>query len=303
MSLSVRYFLFEKDGTIRHIPKRVIEGLHAARDSLPQYSGQALRVVEVILDLSDGKPVRIEHLSGRVWRFDQDGKIGESHREALRLAMDSMPPIGATDDAVVQLEAVRLRRMLKAKHHWTPDPRAINRIIHAIWPKAAGRPVEPLKKVTGTRKRRAPMTHEARRAISLCVDSVMNIVHQIQGLKIPSLKAFTGKIGDNIEDDPPLDALVWKGAIAAAELQIEIERVWQSGSGKWFAVLESFHSSDERNVTDVRHVEHRECDGKMAAVVGCRELLAKHSGLFSEDTTIEAKIQSSLEWRPPKGAD
>jgi hypothetical protein len=92
------------------------------------------------------------------------------------------------------------------------------------------------------------------------------IAEAIQGLKIPSLKAFTGKIGDNIEDDPPLDALVWKGAIAAAELQIEIERVWQSGNGKWFAVLESFHSSDERNVTDVRHVEHRECDGKMAAV-------------------------------------
>jgi hypothetical protein len=110
------------------------------------------------------------------------------------------------------------------------------------------------------------MTHEARRAISLCVDSVMNIVHQIQGLKIPSLKAFAGKIEDNIEDDPPLDALVWKGAIAAAELQIEIEQAWQSASGRWFAVLESFHSSDERNVTDVRHVEHRECDGKMAAV-------------------------------------
>jgi hypothetical protein len=102
--------------------------------------------------------------------------------------------------------------------------------------------------------------------------------------------------------DLPLDALVWKGAIAAAELQIEIERVWQSGSGKWFAVLESLHSSDERNVTDVRHVEHRECDGEMAAVVGCRELLAKHAGLFSEDATIEAKIQSSLEWRPPIGA-
>ena len=41
MSLSVRYFLFEKDGTIRHIPKRVIEGLHGGRDSLPQYAGQA----------------------------------------------------------------------------------------------------------------------------------------------------------------------------------------------------------------------------------------------------------------------
>lgn len=131
----------------------------------------------------------------------------------------------------------------------------------------------------------------------------MNIVHQIQGLKIPSLKALVGKIEDNIEDDPPLDALVWKGAIVAAELQIEIERVWQSGIGKWFAILESVHSSEIDNVQRVAHIEHRECDGKMAAVVACRELLVKHASLFSETTTIEAKIQSSLEWKPPIPAD
>jgi hypothetical protein len=69
--------------------------------------------------------------------------------------------------------------------------------------------------------------------------------------------------------------------------------------GKWFAVLGSVHSSDESNVMDVRHIEHQECDGEMAAVVACRELLAKHAGLFSEATTIKAETQSSLEWKPP----
>jgi hypothetical protein len=43
----------------------------------------------------------------------------------------------------------------------------------------------------------------------------------------------------------------------------------------------------------------------LLAFATVRTLSENHSnmaGLFSEDTTIEAKIHSSLEWKPPIGA-
>ena len=42
MGLGLRYFLFEEDGTLRHVAQRVIEGLAGGMDRLPQYAGQSL---------------------------------------------------------------------------------------------------------------------------------------------------------------------------------------------------------------------------------------------------------------------
>ncbi len=48
MGIGLRYYLFEEDGTLRHVAQRIVEGLAHGKDRLPQYAGQSLRSIEVV---------------------------------------------------------------------------------------------------------------------------------------------------------------------------------------------------------------------------------------------------------------
>jgi hypothetical protein len=95
---------------------------------------------------------------------------------------------------------------------------------------------------------------------------------------------------------------IWRGIVAAAEKQLEILRVWQTGEGKWFALLESTTWDPNREHGEMHLIEYRECDGQEAAIKAARELLVKHADQFSDQSTVEADIKPAIEWQPPRYA-
>ena len=87
MALSLRSCLFEEDGTIKRVPRRVVDGIIFGNDAMPQYANTIQRVVAVIVENEDGKPLRIVSAQGSfksdAWLLDQP-RIGPLCVRALR---------------------------------------------------------------------------------------------------------------------------------------------------------------------------------------------------------------------------
>ncbi|KAB1071167.1 hypothetical protein [Methylobacterium planeticum] len=65
MAISVRYYVFEEAGPLRHVPRRVSDGLYAGEDTIPAYASTQQRIAEVIVENEDGKPARLFDARGR----------------------------------------------------------------------------------------------------------------------------------------------------------------------------------------------------------------------------------------------
>ncbi|UPJ79093.1 hypothetical protein IVB16_30275 [Bradyrhizobium sp. 183] len=76
MALSVRFYLFAEDG-LKRISQRVMMALVHAQDAMPQYAGTKQKVADVILEVEDGKPLRIQQAEGTFLRFDERGQVRE----------------------------------------------------------------------------------------------------------------------------------------------------------------------------------------------------------------------------------
>jgi len=300
MGIGLRYFLFEEDGKLRHVAQRIVEGLAHGEDRLPQYAGQSLRAFDVLLETENGKPVEIIKLTGDIWHFDEKGRTrqdwvdsairaSETH-EALRQASITGPVVDITG----RIE----RRRWEEHNRWEPTSADINRIIHIIWPETAGRPVNRPKSVSGTRKRRPPMTHEAKHVERECHSPVSRIVMGIDRLRDPSLKAFIAKLEDSEDNKMPGHREVWRGIRHAAEKLLANSKAWKSSKGKWFAVAERYIREEEDNssAAQVEIVDCVECSGKKAAVAECRELIRKHADQFDNRVTIDVQMYPGIVW-------
>ncbi len=300
MGIGLRYYLFEEDGTLRHVAQRIVEGLAHGKDRLPQYAGQSLRSIEVVLETVDGKAVEIVKLSGGIWHFDEKGRTrqdwiesaitaSETH-EALRQASNTGP--------VVDITGRIARRQWEEHNRWEPTPADINRIIHIIWPETAGRPVKRPKTISGVRERRPPMTLEAKRTISKCREDVWSVVSRLDDLSEPSLKAVIGKIEGLAEKNDDLGALeIWEGIRAAAEKILAVHKARRSNKGKWFAVVERAIWRPGASTTGrVDVLDHARCNGRKAAITKCREFLRKYADQFDENSSIDVQMYPEIEW-------
>ena len=59
MPISTRLYVLEPDGALKRIPMRVVNGLVFGADSVPAYAGTSQRIVQVLVDNEDGRPVRL----------------------------------------------------------------------------------------------------------------------------------------------------------------------------------------------------------------------------------------------------
>ena len=157
MGFGYRYFLFEQDGTIKHIPHRVVEGLYQREDRLPEYAGQTIRIVFVEIVVKDRRPIRTQYVLGHIWKFDSLGGFDEEFEDAQSRDMAELvasglglEPVG--DGTVVPFAAKVAWGRMNAKFQWKPTPADITRIVHAIWPEAAGRPIKRPQTITGAKK-------------------------------------------------------------------------------------------------------------------------------------------------------
>ena len=140
MGFGYREFLFEPDGTMRHLSQRVSTGLVFGEDFLPQYAGHLLRHAMVILETENGRPARISRISASIWHFDYRGSVRDSFVEGAftaRVTYEALIDAEKKGDAALT-SAAEARKAFEQRHRWEPSPLEINQIIHAIWPKDAG---------------------------------------------------------------------------------------------------------------------------------------------------------------------
>lgn len=305
MTVGRRCFLFEEDGTLRHVSQRVIEGLLRGTDSLPQYAGQRLKALSVYLALDESKrPLRITHHYAEIWHFDEDGSPKQSWAAGATRALEfsdqmrlSPPAPGPVVSIARKLERERWRR----EYRWEPTSTDITRVVHAVWPETAARPITRPKSVMGVSKRKKPMSYAAKHALDQCFTPTYQITRQIDELEDKDLKAFVDGARERADD--PLELVgneLWKGIIAAAEKRLEIRRIRRAGKGKWFAAVEKMVSEPEpSHMAECITLEYQECDGKEAAIAAARELLAKHAHEFDELVEVEARVYPEIEWSGP----
>jgi hypothetical protein len=79
MSVSVRFYLFADDG-LQRISQRLMQGLAHGNDAMPQYAGTKQKAADVIVEVENGKPVRIAKADGNFLTFDKKGQV---HRDLV----------------------------------------------------------------------------------------------------------------------------------------------------------------------------------------------------------------------------
>ena len=301
VSLGLRHFLFEQDDTLRHVPQRVMRGLMFGIDRMPQYSGQSLRAATVLLHLENKKPVSIAEVEASIWYFDATGRIDAGLRRSAIEAWSTHDAVKAMDTSgpVVNLTPRLMREKWRGRYRWEPTPAQVTTIVHAIWPESAGKPVERPKFATGVRKRRPPMTYEAKQAERECASKFSTIAYKMSDLKLNSVKALIALAEERATTEEPIFRELWSGVVAAAERRLAIVRARKSNKGTWYAIAEATTWKDPPHGTGrVHELEHVKCDGRQAAILAGRELLKKHAEHFSDYTTIDVRVFPEIEENP-----
>lgn len=305
--IGLRFFLFEADGSLRRLPHRVVSGLIHGDDRLLQYAGQRLRSALAILRLRDGKQISLATVEASWWEFAADGSVHRSRLEALRDALNAADDTGDLIERsgnTIDLAKLLTRRRAERRWRWTPTPTDITRIVHAIWPKIAGRPVEPPPFARGTKKRRHPMSYRARNAERQCHEHVWKLRHALAELNEHDLKGLISGLEDRLTPTGEGDEHLWRGVKACAEWQLEARRARRSKRGTWYVRVDRMvRDPGEDTVWSGKLLELQACDGRDAAVAVAREFLAKHAIGFDHDIRIEVEVCPEIEWVAPGMGD
>jgi hypothetical protein len=137
MALAVRFYLFAEDG-LQRISYRLMEGLAHGKDAIPQYSGTRQKVANVIVEMDDGKPVRIEKADGSFLRFDEQGQV---HHDLVASGFAAMETYRALERAnrttatgkVVDLSPKLNREKWERENRWTLSKEDLDAISDDIW--------------------------------------------------------------------------------------------------------------------------------------------------------------------------
>ncbi len=286
-----RHYLFPDGGDPLRLSHRLVEGLTFGTDALPQYAGTKQRVLWAMLELDEGKPVRIVRTEASIWQFDKDGRIVAGLHKALALAMDSAPS-PQTNNTIIELRPHAKQAKFKKEYRWEPGTEEIERIIADIWPK---KKADRLKSAAGISKRKPPLTFEARQAIDEISGMLWKISSAIEDLKEPSQKSFGFEARERANADPEY-AHIYRAIADMSDWHLEVLRRHRTGKGAWYAVVDVTMWDDNRVGRSVGRF-HEECAGREAAVTAARKLLREHADKFADNITVEAEVLTDLEWQ------
>src|SRR5690348_8544630 len=82
LSLGVRFFIFEPDGTLRRVSHRSISRLVMGTAAIPHLSGQKIRDVQAIIEREGQTPVGLSGFRYGHLRVDAAGRIDNGLRES-----------------------------------------------------------------------------------------------------------------------------------------------------------------------------------------------------------------------------
>jgi hypothetical protein len=297
MGLAVRFYLFAEDG-LQRISHRLMEGLAHGKDAIPQYSGTKQKVANVIVEMDNGKPVRIEKADGSFLRFDEQGQVhhdlvasGFAAMETYR-ALERADRITATGK-VVDLSPKLNREKWERENRWTLSKDDLNAISDDIWrrKKAASPKVQQAK---GVLKKPPAVTWEAKQALKDIHTHIIGIDIKIQNLSEPTLKGLSFEARNNAKND--FNNPFWRGVSEVADRRQEILARHRTGRGVWYASVEAILWDNVTNSGESFHHVHERCNSKKEAEEAARRLLAENAKYFSAEMTVEASVVCDLEW-------
>jgi len=138
MGTSIKVFIFENDGNIKPITRKLYEPVWDGKEKLPDYAGQTARFAQAIIELENRKPAKLFEVHGLRLRFDDCGRIDEGWQlahmsqavELINQKFSTKPKIvGNVRDISEELAEKGLKHF-----QWKPNRSEINQIIEAIWP-------------------------------------------------------------------------------------------------------------------------------------------------------------------------
>lgn len=291
MARTVRHYLFDQDGSIKRIPRRLIDGLTFGKDAVPAYAGSRQRVLEVVIENEAGRPQAIDHANGYYFEFDSDGRIHRGLQRGLAEVMD----LGFTpddQDNVVTLAGRRAKKQWRDVNRWTPTAEDLDRIVADLMRKPG---VKAFESLVGVTAKRAALTYEAKSVIEELAGKVSTLDWRISYLSEKALPGFIDEARRRAAEEPE-EEYFWEAIALAGERHREIKRLHRTGKGTWVAVLQAFYHDSPHSMTEA-FVEHRSCEGELAAIEAMKAMMHEHSGLAGRAISIETRTMTALEWR------
>jgi hypothetical protein len=296
MSLSVRFYLFADDG-VQRISQRLMQGLAHGNDAMPQYAGTKQKAADVIVEVENGKPVRIAKADGNFLTFDKKGQV---HRDLVASGMEAMETFAALEHAgrkpsskVVDLAPKLKREKWERDNRWTLSKQDLDLISDDIWKRkrAASPKVQQAKGVVA---KPPTVTFEAKEAIREIQTHIFGIDGKMEFLTEPALKGFAFEARRLAKND--FDNAVWRGIADAADRRREILARYRTGSGVWYASVDVIHWDNSRHTGKSESFAHEKCNSKKEAEQAARRLLAENAKYFSAENSVEARVVCDLEW-------
>jgi hypothetical protein len=139
---SLRFFLYEQDGTLRRLSVKLTDRLCRGLATLPQYANQRLRLATVYLRRGAGKDFSVTAVEGTFFDFDEQGGAQQALVDgamALWSAGDEAKAVDLTR-AVVDARPIFAYRGLQHRLRWKPTKAEIEKLAAAALP-ASGRKV------------------------------------------------------------------------------------------------------------------------------------------------------------------
>lgn len=290
MGIGIRWYLVPEDGPPLRMSQRLVEGLSQGKDAIPDLANSDQRVLYIVVDSLDREIQAIRRCEGLIWEFDAQGRIEESRQRNLREAMDLIGAGESSTAKVVPLDRKRKHKEFRDRTQWEPSNDVLNVIAKDIWPDGTAKPLKPIK---GIGKRPPALTYDAKNALKEASSHFYKIEMALWRLKEPSLKGLAHGAREQSKDNETPELYRAVAEIAERKLQFLARR--RSDKGVWYGFVEIFRMVEEGH-QEVVATFHRRCNGRTAAEKAARELVALHAQYITADTSINAEVETDLEW-------
>jgi hypothetical protein len=296
MSLSVRFYLFADD-SLQRISQRLMQGLAFGKDAMPQYAGTKQKAADVVVEIENGKPIRIAKAEGNFLTFDEKGQVHKELRAGGIQAIETFAALERSQrqepSTVVDLAPKLKRGKWERDNRWTLSKQDLDLISDDIWKRkrAASPKVQQAK---GVVTKPPPITFEAKEAIREIQTHIFGIDGKIEHLTEPALKGFAFEARRLAKND--FDNALWRGAAEAADRRREILARRRTGSGVWYASVDVIRWDQSHHSGQTESFVHEKCSSKKEAEEAARRLLAENAKYFSAESSVEARVACDLEW-------
>jgi hypothetical protein len=141
--------------------------------------------------------------------------------------------------------------------------------------------------------KRPTLTAEAKEVIEKLREPVLMIEDAIWSLDEKSLAGFAFAAAELAKetDCPP----IYRALVEVAQGRLEVFRRKREGDGVWYGYVEIIERRSHRMASLLGLIYER-CEGKAAAIAAARQLLLEHADKISDTVSVEARVETDLEW-------